>query len=127
MLTFASDEPLFLDTLKFALYRSAAAETLQETLDKTKEPWPRGYEILANMANDEKDKQARVSDLWKAQAQRTGYSKKMLRAWAATRDRTDTGREMDALLMPCSPWSASSRYILNHCDTLSSSFVQLTD
>lgn len=116
---------MFLDTLKFALYRSAAAETLQETLDKTKEPWPQGYEILANMANDEKNSQAKVSDLWKAQVQRTKYNKKMLLAWAATRDRTDTGRDMDALLMPCSPWPASSRYLLTPRDTLP--FSHLTD
>jgi amidase len=47
-----------------------------------------------------------VAELWQAQSKRTKYAKKMLGAWAATRARTVTGREMDALLMPCTPWPA---------------------
>jgi amidase len=62
------------------------------------------------MANDESYPKATVSDLWKAQAKRTGYSKQILQKWAATQTSTETGREIDALIMPCSPWPASSRY-----------------
>ncbi|KAJ5808994.1 hypothetical protein N7474_010263 [Penicillium riverlandense] len=111
-----SEEPLFLDTLKHVLYRSATAELIGGTLRKTNEPWPRGYELLADMlghssngelsANDP----ATVSDLWKAQTQRTKFAKGILQSWAATKIRTETGREMDALLMPCSPWPASPKH-----------------
>lgn len=106
-----SDEPLFLDSLKFALYRSAAADKLQQALETTKEPWPHGYEMLENIANDETCTQAKVTDLWEAQVKRTGYAKQMLQKWAATKKLTESGREIDALIMPCSPWPASSRYI----------------
>ncbi|CAL5873023.1 uncharacterized protein PFLUO_LOCUS7292 [Penicillium psychrofluorescens] len=72
-----SEEPLFLDTLKHVLYRSATAELLGQTLSKTNEPWPRGYELLAEMtchsSTDEisANVPTTVSDLWKAQTQRT--------------------------------------------------------
>jgi len=55
------------------------------------------------------DDHATVSDLWKVQAKRTEYARNMLQAWASTKQRTGTGREMDALLMPCSPWPASPK------------------
>ncbi|CAI7649833.1 unnamed protein product [Penicillium manginii] len=107
---FRIDDPLFLDSLKFALYRSAAADTLQGVLDKTGEPWPQGYEILGDMVNDENYPKATVSDLWRAQIKRTEYSKQILQSWAASKSSTGTGREIDALIMPCSPWPASSRH-----------------
>ncbi|CAI7599455.1 unnamed protein product [Penicillium pancosmium] len=110
VIEFSIDEPLFLDSLKFDLYRSAAADSLQEVLERTGEPWPQGYEILGDMANDENYPKATVSDLWKAQAKRTAYSKQILQKWAATKDSTKTEREIDALIMPCSPWPASSRH-----------------
>ena len=50
-----------------------------------------------------------MSDLWEAQTKRTIFAKHMLKSWAATKMRTDTGREMDALLMPCSPWPAAPK------------------
>ena len=55
------------------------------------------------------DDPATVSELWKAQAKRTQFAMQMLNAWAATKVRTETGREMDVLLMPCTPWPASPK------------------
>jgi amidase len=117
-----SDDPLYADSLKHALYRSAAAELLDSNLSKTKEPWPRGYgmleDLVASMAkSQEGEKQdirtaagpVAVAELWQAQLKRTEYAKKMLNAWAATKARTGTGREIDALLMPCTPWPACSK------------------
>jgi amidase len=112
MLRPLSDKPLFAENLKFALYRSAAADLLAENLTKTQEPWPQGYEMLENIHKETDANligRATVSALWKAQYKRTEFSKRMLESWAATKTATGTGREMDALLMPCSPWPASSR------------------
>ncbi|KAK6381466.1 Dicer-like protein 1 [Exophiala oligosperma] len=47
---FHIDEPLYTESLKFALYRSAAAEQLGTTLAKTQEPWPRGFGMFEAMA-----------------------------------------------------------------------------
>jgi amidase len=112
-----------MDNLKFALYRSAAAEMLGNTLAKTQEPWPQGFSILESMVkfnddingNNDSGRQsidsrtgprhtpASVGDLWEAQ------TKRMLHDWVATKTKTETAREMDALLMPCTPWPASPK------------------
>ncbi|KAJ4164361.1 hypothetical protein LMH87_006038 [Akanthomyces muscarius] len=124
VIEFRIDDPLYTDRLKFALYRSATADALNKILDQTQEPWPRGYEVLAEMANKSSqpqngdrerspqsaDGRATVSQLWEAQAKRTAFSKRMLTAWADTKLKTDTAREMDALLMPTTPWPASQKY-----------------
>lgn len=92
------------------LYRSAAADTVSSTLARTEEPWPRGMEMLEEMVGRNRQSPTTVSDLWKAQAKRTEYAKRVLQAWAATRNTTGTGREVDALLMPCTPWPACEKY-----------------
>jgi hypothetical protein len=111
-----SDDPLYTDSLKFALYRSAAADTVARILEKTQEPWPRGMEVLEGIATKDKDDKymscpATVSDLWKAQVKRTAYAKRMQQAWTATKAKSATGREMDALLMPCTVWPACAKYV----------------
>ncbi|KAK5029524.1 hypothetical protein LTS07_005986 [Exophiala sideris] len=110
------EEPLFTETLKFALYRSAAAQLLGTTLAKTQEPWPQGYAMLEAVVKQQSltgerlvDGPATVSDLWKVQAKRTEYAKRMLQSWTMTKERSGTGREMDALLIPCTPWPASPK------------------
>lgn len=112
-LTRYSDDPLYTDSLKYAMYRAAAAEVIHDTLSITKEPWPRGYEqlerIIKQQATDQSASPATVSELWKAHVKRTGFAKHMLRSWFATKARTGTGREMDALLMPTTPWPASQK------------------
>lgn len=105
-----SNDPLYLDSLKFDLYRSAAAEALDKNLSKTPEPWPRGCEMLEAMVQSG-TKTSTVYDLWNAQAKRTEYAKKVMQAWAGTKSRTGTGREIDALLMPCTPWPASPKFV----------------
>ena len=114
MLIFCSDDPLYTDNLKFALYRSAAADAVKSILEETKEPWPRGMEMLEAMVNKENkgndsNGPATVTDLWKAQIKRTEYAKNILTSWAATKARTGTAREMDALLIPCTVWPASEK------------------
>lgn len=106
---------MYTDSFKFALYRSAAADAVDGVLTKTGEPWPRGMEMLEQIVNKDSkgdnsiDSRTTVSDLWKAQVKRTEYAKQMLQSWAATKTRTETGREMDALLMPCTVWPASEK------------------
>ena len=56
-------------------------------------------------------KPATVSELWEAQDKRTTYAKRVLEIWAETKSRTGTGREIDGLLMPCSPWPASEKSV----------------
>ncbi|KAL3467841.1 amidase signature domain-containing protein [Aspergillus heterothallicus] len=102
-------DPLYTDNLKYALYRSAAADLVHKTLAKTQEPWPRGMEMLETMIKDGNGK-ATVFDLWEAQTKRTGYARRILKAWTATEPKSGTGREMDALLMPCTPWPACEKY-----------------
>jgi amidase len=67
-------------------------------------------EMLEAMINDHNKGRATVSDLWEAQTKRTEYARRVLKAWAATKARTGTDREMDALLMPCTPWPACEKY-----------------
>ncbi|KAG2418616.1 hypothetical protein HFD88_001717 [Aspergillus terreus] len=92
VIPFHIGDPLYVDDLKSALYRSAAAETVSQKLSETQQPWPQGMEILQDIVK------------------RTEYARRMLQAWAATKTRTGTGREMDALLMPCTPWPACEKY-----------------
>ncbi|KAJ5247189.1 hypothetical protein N7468_002172 [Penicillium chermesinum] len=73
VIEFQVDDPLYLDTLKFDLYRSATAEALDKNLAKTPEPWPRGCEMLQAMVQGN-TKASTVYYLWNAQAKRTEYS-----------------------------------------------------
>lgn len=97
------------------MYRSAAADTVDRTLAKTQEPWPQGLEMLEAIVSRTKKggtcghDAATVYDLWEAQVKRTKYAKSVLQAWAETKTSTGTGREIDALLMPCTPWPASEK------------------
>ncbi|KAJ5347919.1 uncharacterized protein N7506_001172 [Penicillium brevicompactum] len=116
VIEFRIDDPLYIDHLKFALYRSAAADGLDKIFSQTQEPWPRGMEMLERMVDQSKKEQGAicarptVSDLWGAQDKTTHYAKRILQSWVATQTRTNTGREMDALLMPCTVWPASEKY-----------------
>ena len=114
-----SDDPLYVDDVKPALYRSAAAMTVNQKLSKTQQPWPRGMKMLQDIVSGDPKSYSTVSSLWEAQVKRTEYAWRMLQAWAATRKRTGTGREMDALLMPCSPWPACEKYEFSY-DTYTS-------
>lgn len=119
----SSDDPLYTDRLKFALYRSATADALEKIVSHTQEPWPKGYEVLAEMVRQSKKNSsfdedrsgavgngpATVTQLWEAQAKRTQFAKRMLEAWLETELSTNTGREMDALLIAASPWPASQK------------------
>ncbi|ATY60244.1 uracil-DNA glycosylase [Cordyceps militaris] len=121
-------DPLYLDGFKSALYRTATADALHKIISRMQEPWPRGYEGLARLVESSNsggqgwdgerpegpfEGCTTVSQLWEAQAKQTKFAKRMLTAWGETRPRTGTGREMDALLMPTSPWPASKRRVGN--------------
>lgn len=67
-------------------------------------------EMLEKMVKGNDESPATVSDLWKAQTKRTEYARRVLQTWAATENKTGTGREIDALLMPCTPWPACEKY-----------------
>lgn len=128
LIVFCSHDPLYLDGFKSALYRTATADALHKIISRMQEPWPRGYEGLARLVESSNsggqgwdgerpegpfEGCTTVSQLWEAQAKQTKFAKRMLTAWGETRPRTGTGREMDALLMPTSPWPLSKRRVGN--------------
>ena len=99
------------EDLKYALYRSSAADAMSRVLAQTGEPWPRGYEMLEQMVSHDAwrasdNRAVTVTELWKAQSRRTDLATQILKIWAATESKSQTGREMDALLTPCTPWPA---------------------
>ncbi|CAG8386346.1 unnamed protein product [Penicillium salamii] len=115
VIEFKIDDPLYTENLKFALYRSGAADALHGVLARTWERWPRGMEMLQKMIESKAGPgsvggRPTVSDLWKAQVKTTEYAKQILQSWVATKTRTNTGREMDALLTPCTVWPACQKY-----------------
>ncbi|CAG8019970.1 unnamed protein product [Penicillium salamii] len=115
VIEFKIDDPLYTENLKFALYRSGAADALHKVLARTWEPWPRGMEILQKMIESKEapgcvGSRPTVSDLWGAQVKTAEYAKQILQSWVATKTRTNTGREMDALLTPCTVWPACQKY-----------------
>ncbi|XWW97156.1 hypothetical protein V2A60_005137 [Cordyceps javanica] len=133
VIEFHVDDPLHLDGIKPALYQSATAGAINKIISRTQEPWPRGYEGLARLVEKgssssssssrracdgerpdrpDDDGCTTVSQLWEAQAKRTVFAKRMLTAWAETERRTGTGRDMDALLTPTTPWPASKKQVI---------------
>ena len=111
---------MYATDLNTGFWGSAGARLIGDTLAKTGEPWPEGFEMFKGMLDDKvKDPAipevmtpkpaATVSDLWVAQAKRLAYCKHILLDWVATRHETGTGREMDALLTPCTPWPAAPK------------------
>ncbi|KAL7422614.1 hypothetical protein Q5752_003262 [Cryptotrichosporon argae] len=81
-----------------------------DTLAAGGEPWPRGLELFKEAVQTASSKPALASDLWRLQAARTSYAKEALDDWLATANLTGTGREIDALISPVSPWPAASQY-----------------
>ncbi|CAG7941956.1 unnamed protein product [Penicillium salamii] len=115
VIEFKINDPLYTENLKFALYRSGAADALHNVLARTGERWPRGMEMLQEMIESKEAPgsvggRPTVSDLWRAQVKSTEYAKQILQSWVATKTRTNTGREMDALLTPCTVWPACQKY-----------------
>lgn len=132
-------DPFYAESLKFALYRSAAARLICDTLATNSEPWPAGFDMFQAMTDSSLPScfclsssgsgaltpsigaqslvdttrplsvPATVSELWVAQSKRTDYSKRMMRWWAGTKGVTNTGREIDALILPCTVWPAAPK------------------
>ncbi|KAL4874303.1 amidase signature domain-containing protein [Aspergillus karnatakaensis] len=107
VIDFHINDPHHTTPLKHTLYRSAAATTVHTALTQTSEPWPKGMELLTETLTQNP---ATVTELWAAQAKRTAYANQLLKSWVATKSVSGTGREMDALIMPVSPWDGCERF-----------------
>ncbi|KAH8168692.1 amidase domain-containing protein [Sarocladium implicatum] len=116
VIDFHIDDPLYLESSKMDMYRLAAAEVAKQRLSQTDEPWPEGYEGLARMTcRDAGPVKAHAPGsellrLWKAQTKRTELARRMLQTWRKTQSLSTTGREMDALLTPCTPSPACPQH-----------------
>jgi amidase len=51
-----------------------------------------------------------VGKMWDAQMDRLVFIKKTLDHWVATKERTGTGRPIDALISATTPWAAAPKY-----------------
>ncbi|ORX36242.1 putative Acetamidase [Kockovaella imperatae] len=100
------------------LYLRQGAKVIRENLEVAGEPWPRGYDHLELISAPD-EPPARVSDLWQACMIRTRFAHQVGKLWSATKDITGTGREIDALITPCTAWPACKRYEFGHDDYLS--------
>ena len=126
-LTIYSHDVEFAGSLPPHFFGSAGAYLMRDTLAKTNEPWPQGFldfkslidqNVKNNMIPDLSllsgltvNKEATVSDLWVNQTKRLAYAKRILTDWAATKEVTGTGRVMDALLTPATPWPACPKWV----------------
>ncbi|MGG6496344.1 UNVERIFIED_CONTAM: hypothetical protein NY603_25840, partial [Bacteroidetes bacterium 56_B9] len=49
----------------------------------------------------------KVSELWKLHAERTALAKKYLDRWNASASKTSTGRPIDGIIMPATPFAGN--------------------
>jgi amidase len=52
-----------------------------------------------------------VGDLWTAQSERLDFNKRSLDRWMSSREITGTGRPIDGLIAPTTPYSSTPRRV----------------
>jgi amidase len=80
------------------------------------EPWPLQLRTFEKVYKRLKAGNAppTVSGLWEMQAEKQRYLRRMLDAWAATREVSDTGRPFDGVISPVCAFPSTPRYTFRH-------------
>ncbi|KAG0669294.1 hypothetical protein C6P43_003674 [Kluyveromyces marxianus] len=60
-------------------------------------------------------KEMGVSELWDLQSERTMLCKQYLEAWNATASKTESGKPIDAILLPVTPYSGAKKGTFRYC------------
>lgn len=74
---------------------------LKKEIDETGEPFFPYMEMYGTTP------EMKVSDLWKLHAERTAIAKKYLDRWNASASKTSTGRPIDGIIMPATPFAGN--------------------
>ena len=74
------------------------------------EPWPVGLKAYSEAFAASAGAPPTVEKLWDTQMDRLAFVKKTLDHWVATKELTGTGRPIDGLISPSTPWAACPKY-----------------
>jgi len=88
------------------LFRGDGGAKIATVLAESGEPWPQGLEAYRKTYEATKSSPPTVEKLWDTQVERLIFVKKTLEHWVATKSHTGTGRPIDGLLSPTTPWAA---------------------
>lgn len=92
------------------LFRGDGGAKIAQVIAQSGEPWPEGLEAYRDTYESTKPTPPTVEKLWDTQMERLAFVKKTLEHWMATASRTGTGRPIDGLLSPTTPWAACPKY-----------------
>nr|POF13838.1 acetamidase [Quercus suber] len=87
------------------IFTADGGAEIQRDSDATGEPLPPTVEWWVGRSSG--IKAATVSETWQNQHRRTLLAQRFLEKWQATKQRTGTGRPIDGLIMPSTPFPAS--------------------
>jgi amidase len=92
------------------LFRGDGGAKIASVIAESGEPWPVGLAAYQKTYESTKSTPPTVDKLWDTQVERLAFVKKTLEHWMATAQQTGTGRPIDGLLSPTTPWAASPKY-----------------
>ena len=92
------------------LFRGDGGAKIASVLAQSGEPWPEGLEAYRKTYEATKATPPTVEKLWDTQVERLAFMKGTLDHWMATVSRTSTGRPIDGLLSPTTPWAACPKH-----------------
>lgn len=75
---------------------------MQKLIETSGEDWPLGLKSYQSGTSFHPS----TYEMWQFQVARTTYAKEYLNHWMASKNQTTTGREVDFLLCPTTPYSA---------------------
>jgi amidase len=92
------------------LFRGDGGAKIASVIAESGEPWPQGLAAYQKTYEATKSTPPTVDKLWDTQIERLVFVKKTLEHWQATASHTGTGRPIDGLLSPTTPWAASPKH-----------------
>ena len=92
------------------LFRGDGGAKIASVIAQSGEPWPVGLAAYEKTYESTKSTPPTVDKLWDTQVERLVFVKKTLEHWMATAKQTGTGRPIDGLLSPTTPWAASPKH-----------------
>jgi amidase len=91
------------------LFGGDGGKHIHDLIVRSGEPWTEGLKLFKAAYEARKGSPALASDLWALQAERAVYAKEALEHWRATAALIGTGRPVDGVISPVTPWAASPR------------------
>ncbi|KAL1720608.1 amidase signature domain-containing protein [Schizophyllum commune] len=90
------------DDLRRQCFLADGGTSIKKVIEEGGEPWPAGLREYGEKGTPHPT----TYEMWQIHLKRTAWCQRYLAHWAATRERTGTGRPIDGMIMPTAPYAA---------------------